>query len=299
MSYGTLPTGFARKPLPVILAEIEEAMVTEFGPDVIQTSQSPLGQINGLMSDLIAQLWEIAEDAYQSYDPDQAEGLRLDALAKIRILSRATGEADQDLRQAITNADRARIDIQDLYRAIRGLAGVTYAHVFINDTDTVDANGLAPHSVAVAVLGGDDDEIASTVRTYVVPGIGTTGNVRVDTNFDGFCRSVWIVRPTEVPVHLHVEVQRHADNGGCPPAALLAIAETIVATLNGPSRPINGEDVTLFRVRTAGECAYPNVEVVDAVGDRGAISSVSILPVSIAFDEIATFSIANVSVVNA
>ena len=40
--YGITKEGFIVKPLPVILAEIEALMITEFGPDVIQTPQSPL-----------------------------------------------------------------------------------------------------------------------------------------------------------------------------------------------------------------------------------------------------------------
>jgi hypothetical protein len=85
-TYGVVPTGFNRKSFNTILLEIENAMVTEFGPSVIQTSQSPFGQLNGLMADLITTLWEYAEDVYQSYDVEQAEGTRLDALATLRLM---------------------------------------------------------------------------------------------------------------------------------------------------------------------------------------------------------------------
>ena len=82
--YGVQPTGFVRKPLNVILAEIEAAMITEFGPDAIQTAQSPFGQLNGLFADLANELWERAEDIYLSHDPDQAEGNRLDTIGRVR-----------------------------------------------------------------------------------------------------------------------------------------------------------------------------------------------------------------------
>jgi len=218
--YGVLPTGYARKPLAVILAEIEQRMIDLFGPNVVQTAQSPLGQINGLFADLSAQLNEHAEDVYQSYDPDQAEGVRLEMLAKLRLLERGEGEADASFRQAITNAGRARIDVQDLLRAVQNVEGVTYAQVFVNDTASTDDNGLEPHSISVAALGGDDVEIALAVRTYVVPGIGTSGNTRVDTVKDGYCRSIWFVRPTPVPITLTVTVIRRYDRLGCPPADL-------------------------------------------------------------------------------
>ncbi|MEP9376215.1 hypothetical protein ABLE91_05855 [Aquabacter sp. CN5-332] len=296
--YGVLPVGFARKPLATILAEIEEANRGTFGVGVIQAPQSPLGQVNGLMTDLIAQLWEVSEDTYQSYDPDQAEGVRLDMLAKLRLLARATDEPDDELRQAITNAGRARIDLQDLLRAVRGIDGVTYAQVFVNDTDSTDANGLSAHSVGVAVIGGDDAEVAAAVRAYVVPGIGTSGNVRIDVNIDGVCRSIWLVRPTAVPITLEVEVIRRSDRLGCPPAALTAIAEGLVADLSGDRQLINGEDVTLHTIRAAIEARYPNVEVVDVQGarDSGAPDD---LPIPIAFDEIATFALVDITVTNA
>lgn len=299
MTYGVIPTGFSRKPLAVILTEMQDAMVAQFGPGVIQTSQSPLGQLNGLMADLTAKLWELGEDVYQSYDPDQAEGLRLDTLARIRILSRGVAETDIELRQAITNAGYARFDIQDLVRAIRQVDGVTYAQVFVNDTAAADANGVAAHSIAIAVIGGSDEDIAQVARFYIAPGIGTSGNTRVDVDTDGYCRTMWLMRLTAVPVKLVIEVSRSADNMGCPPPSLLSIAEGLVAALNGDRRFINGEDVTLFAIRSIIEAMYPNVEVVSVVADRDAIDSGSAVPLAIAFDEIATFAIEDVSVVNA
>lgn len=294
--YGVVSTGYNRKPLAVILAEIEEANIATFGPSVVQTPQSPLGQLNGLFADLSAQLWEHGEDVYQSYDPDQAEGARLEMLGKLRLLDRAVGELDPSYRQAITNAGRARIDLQDLIRAVQNIDGVTYVQVFVNDTDVVDANGLEPHSVSVAALGGDDAEIALTVRDYVVPGIGTSGNLRLDTLADGVCRSIWITRPVAVPITLDIEVIRRSDNLGCPPAALTAIAEGLVADLNGERRLVNGEDVTVHAIRSAIEARYPNVEVTSVAGSRAGDAT---MPLAIGFAEIAAFSIDDVTVENA
>lgn len=294
--YGVQPTGFVRKPLSTILAEIEANNVTEFGPSVIQTSQSPLGQINGLMADLITTLWEIAEDVYQSYDPDQAEGIRLDTLARLRLIERAVDETDTELRQAITNNGRARVDIQDLTRALLNLEGVTYVQVFINDTDATDANGISSHSIAVAIVGGDDDEIAQTFRAYVVPGVGSYGNTRIDTNIDGFCRSVWIVRPVAVPIKLRVTVDPKEDNMGCPPPAPSAIKSGLWADLNGGRALKNGEDVSAFLIRSTIECRYPNVEVT-LVEASLAPAAVGTPPIAISFFQRASFALADIEVV--
>ena len=296
--YGVVPTGFSRKPLPVILAEIEEAAVGVFGAGVIQTSQSPLGQLNGLFADLSAQLWEIAEDVYQSIDPDQAEGARLEMLARIRLLAREEGESDEDFRFAITNNGRARVDLQDLRRAVSSISGVTFVAVFVNDSDDVDSDGLDGHSVAVAVIGGDGEEIALAIREYVVPGIGTAGNVRIDAEIEGVCRSIGIVRPVAVPITLEIEVVRRADRLGCPPAALTSIGEALLESMQGDRRPVNGEDITTFMIRSSIEAAFPNVEVTSVEGARGA-GSVGAMPISIGFYEIASFSLDKITVTNA
>lgn len=297
MTYGVQPTGFVRKPLPIILAEIEAALITEFGPDVIQTSQSPLGQINGLMADLIAQLWELAEDAYQSYDPDQAEGIRLDTLARIRLLLRAGGESDESLRQAITNQGRARIDVQDVVRGIKGIEGVTYAEMFINETNQFDPDTLLqPGQVAVAVIGGDDEEIAKALRAYTVPGVSFYGNTYVTSEIDGRCRTVAIVRPIEIPVTLSITVRMNRDFRDCPPPAVLAVRDALVEDFLGDRLLRNGDDVTFFRIRSAIESRWPNVEVVSFTGSRDGIDQSMNEPVRIAFIEIARVSADNVTV---
>lgn len=268
--YGVVPTGFRRKPLDRILFELESAARTIFGSDVILDPESPMGQLLGLSALVIAQQWEIGEDTYKSYDPDQAEGTRLDTLARMRILQRAGGEDDATFRQIITNQDRARNDIQDLARAIRGLPGVTYTQVFVNEGRETDDQNIPPGAVAIAVLGGDDEEIAREARRFIVPGITTIGNHEVSTEIEGFCRTIYLVRPILVPVTLTVNVRTQKDRLGCPPPAVAAIRVGLVEDLSeGERRLLNGDDVTLYRIRAAIESRHPGtVEVVSFQGER-------------------------------
>jgi hypothetical protein len=298
--YGVVSTGFNRKNLMEILGEIEAAMVTEFGPNVIQTPQSPFGQINGLMSDLISSLWEFGEDIYQSYDIDQAESIRLDMLATLRLMQRGMNESDESFRLAITNQGRARIDTADITRAIAGLDGVTYVQVFVNDTGLTDENLLPPASICVAVLGGDDEEIAYVLRQYVVPGITTYGNTSVSTDIDGYCRAMMILRPILVPVELYIEVKTSRDNNGCPPPSPVAIRDALIADLayGGSRQLINGDDLDFYRIRSAIESRWTNVQVVQFKGKRDNIEQVFNQPVDIAFIELATL-IADKVTVNA
>lgn len=265
MNYGIASTGFSRKPLAVILAEIEARMVTEFGSGVIQTSQSPLGQINGLMADLVTELWEQAEDVYQSYDPEQAEGTRLDTLGNLRLITR-NGASDDQYRRAITNIGQGRVDVQDLAYALRGIDGVTYAQVFVNQTGEVTPDGLEAGTVAVAVIGGDDQEIAEVLRRYVVPGVNTYGNIHVSTNIDGFCRALAIIRPLEVEVTLTVSVRRVTDVQNCPPASLEAIGARLKELWL--AERVNGLDVSFYTVRSIIEREFANIEVVGIQASR-------------------------------
>lgn len=288
MSYGIQPTGYVRKPISVILAELEAEMVTEFGPGVIQTPQTPLGQLNGLMADMVAELWERAEDLYQSYDPDQAEGTRLDTLGRIRLLNRGGGEGDTAYRQAITNVSRSRVDVQDLVRAVRGLEGVTYVQVFTDQPD------VDPGYVAVAVLGGDDAEIAETLRRYVVPGISTYGNHAVTSVIEGFCRSMSVIRPVLVPVELAVTVKLTKDSTGCPPPSTTAIRAALAENLD----VINGRDVTTHLITATLNRLFSNVEVTRAVSGRDGNPAIQ-TTTEIGFTEMATFNFDNISVVTA
>ncbi|PHP66558.1 hypothetical protein CSC94_12780 [Zhengella mangrovi] len=263
--YGVKPTGWARKPLSVILAETEAAMITEFGPDVIQTAQSPLGQINGLFANLAAQVEELAEDVYHSYDPDQAEGLRLDALARIRQIAR-NGRGDPAMRKAITNEGVARVDLADILAAVRSVDGVTYAAVYTNETNLRDDNGLDPGSVAIVVIGGDDEAIAYEFRQFIAPGTIMFGTTYISTTRDGLCRSIAIVRPIVVPVDLSISVRVRKDINGCPPPATADIGAAFLA--DWAENNANGKDVNAYNIRALVEGRFSNVEVVSVLSSR-------------------------------
>lgn len=281
--YGVQPTGYVRKPLEVFLAGLEAAMVTEFGPGVVQTEVSPLGQLNGLMADLLNELDEGNLAVYQSYDPDEAEGTRLDILARLRVTKRGERN-DVQLRQAITNTGQARVDIQDVEHALRGVSGVTFAKMYEAGTTTELESG----HVAIAIIGGDDAEVANVVRRYVVPGISTYGNYRVSSLVDSLCRDFSIIRPIEVPVTLQLNLRAIPGPSSCPPpsdgAVKTALAEAWLAARE------NGQDVSHYTLRTIIEKLYPSIELVSFSGERDGIELGPNVPISIGFIEIASLS---------
>jgi hypothetical protein len=262
MSYGVQPTGFVRKNLAQIKDEIEQKNVETFGSGVIQTAQSPLGQLNGVFAELSTLLWELSEDVYQSFDVDQAEGNRLDVLAKLRRLARPEGMTDAIFRSAINNQSQANIRLTQLVSLVRAVPGVTYAHIEQNVSETVDANGLPPHSIALAVVGGDDIDVAKALYSFAIPGIGLYGNSPVSIlDDDGRCRTIYITRPQIVPLYVDVVFRESADPCGCVPTSYAELVATLIETLSGDCGLVNGEQVTPQRVAKA--VSYlPGIEIV-------------------------------------
>lgn len=82
-SFGVLPTGFAEKTLQDILSEIKDAQKAAYGAGVDVAPDAPLGQLNGIFGDQLAELWELGAAIYRALYPDSAEGEALDNVAAI------------------------------------------------------------------------------------------------------------------------------------------------------------------------------------------------------------------------
>lgn len=295
MSYGVSPQGFNRARLPELLAEIEETARGIWGQGVVQTAQSPLGQLNGLVAKLSAALWEAAEDTYQSFDVDQAEGIRLGQLGRLRLLERIDGELDPAYRQAITNADRARFDLPDVERAAASVPSVSWVRAYATGRCS-DVQGMPSRCVSVAVIGGDDGTIAEAIRPHVVPGVDSYGNTRVDLLVDGYCRTYFLVRPVMMPVGLDLTVRLNPDALGCPPPSTIAVAEAIADAFTGAGRPANGADLTLHLIRTIVARTFPNVEVLSGAARRLPDTSTVALPLLVPFLSMLTLSASDVAI---
>lgn len=227
--YGVQPSGYVRKPLAVFLLEFEQDMINEFGVDVIQTAQSPLGQLNGIMARALAEMDETIFDTYQSFDADVAEGPRQDIIGGLRDLVRMPGESDSDYRLRTTNIGQANVKLTTILAELREIAGVTWAAAIENRSAVVNALDMAPHSVAYAVIGGDDTDVATAIYELSVPGVGLEGNTIIEVVADGYCQSVRFVRPTDVPIQVHYIVRAVPDACNCAPPSVGTIIDAVVA----------------------------------------------------------------------
>jgi len=138
----------------------------------------------------------------------------------------------------------------------------------------------------VAIIGGDDSEIARTMRQYIVPGINTYGNYRVSSLIDGYCREMSIIRPIEVPVNLTVVTEGRRDDFGCPTPPRAAV-EAYVRE-QWALRRANGLNVSHYIIRQIIESRFSNIEVLTIQGERDGIVSGINQDVNIGFIEIAS-----------
>lgn len=129
-------------------------------------------------------------------------------------------DTDSDLRQrredelrasGSATVDAIRADLLQ-YEDANGDQLITQASVFENVTDTVDANGLPPHSLECVVYDGTppaltDDEIAQAIFDTKPAGIlayGLESGTAIDSL--GNFHTVGFSRPTEVEIWLRVDV---------------------------------------------------------------------------------------------
>jgi uncharacterized phage protein gp47/JayE len=82
-TYGATPTGFLRKPVRAILADIEAVQRAEISPNLDLSSSSMLGQVNGIVANEIGIAWEQLDVCYHAFDPDAAQDFLLTSLGKL------------------------------------------------------------------------------------------------------------------------------------------------------------------------------------------------------------------------
>lgn len=86
--YGVIPTGFNRKRLDTLLEELNQEVQAIFGDNINLSPESPDGQINGVVSESNANLWEIAEASYNAFNPSAASDSTLSNLVQLNGITR-------------------------------------------------------------------------------------------------------------------------------------------------------------------------------------------------------------------
>lgn len=88
----------------------------------------------------------------------------------------AETNAELRVRQSQSVALPSLTPFEAVDGAIANISGVTRHKLYENDTDTTDANGLPPHSIAAIVEGGDATVIANSIRGVKGQGVTPYGS---------------------------------------------------------------------------------------------------------------------------
>tara|TARA_R110000851_G_scaffold96792_2_gene209944 strand:+ start:25771 stop:26949 length:1179 start_codon:yes stop_codon:yes gene_type:complete len=86
--FGVTSEGFKTKRLDQLLTELNNEVKAIFGENFNVSPESPDGQINGVVSESNANLWEIAQDSYNAFNPSAATGNSLSNLVQLNGISR-------------------------------------------------------------------------------------------------------------------------------------------------------------------------------------------------------------------
>ena len=120
-------------------------------------------------------------------------------------------ETDSHLRvrRELTLASRSTGILESIYAGLYSTTGVKQARVFENSTDTVDTDGIPPHSIMCIVDGGKDEDIINAIMTKKSLGAGTHGSITKDwIDSHGFGHVTKFSRPIRVPIFVKVTVDK-------------------------------------------------------------------------------------------
>jgi uncharacterized phage protein gp47/JayE len=116
-------------------------------------------------------------------------------------------ETDEDLRSRREEelASPGTSPIDALRTDLLLVTGVTSVTLFVNNTDTTDADGVPPHSVEALVRGGADQDIWDALLAGVAAGIGTHGTESgTSTDSEGNDHTMKFSRPTQINIYVDI-----------------------------------------------------------------------------------------------
>lgn len=103
-TYGVTSTGFVKKTLPILLAEIRQSERENINERLNLLDTSVTGQLNGVFGDKCRELWDVAQAVYRSQYPDSASDEALDNVGSI------TGATREEASPSEVTLDQLFVD---------------------------------------------------------------------------------------------------------------------------------------------------------------------------------------------
>ena len=149
-----------------------------FGVEAELSASVPDYQLLSVFAKALDDTSALVVQDFNSRNPMTASGAALDLLLPQYGITRASGETDASVRARIRTALAARStnSYDALYAAVMNAKSIDDAKVYVNDTDTTDANGIPAHNIAVVTKYGTTKTVAQAIFDHKPPGIGTYGS---------------------------------------------------------------------------------------------------------------------------
>lgn len=159
----------------------------------------------------------------------------------------AESQAAFESRRYQSVALNGRSTTTAVYARVADLKNVIATYVTDNKTNvnqTVDGYTLKPHSIYVAVIGGDNSDIAKAIYNSVSAGCDYNGNTTVNVTDENTnaVESVTFMRPSQLPLYVKVTIQ---DDGNLPDGYESIIKEAVYNNFYGldTQTTINGDAI--------------------------------------------------------
>lgn len=218
-TYGLTDAGFVLKPLDVILAEVEAEMkaAPAIGAEINVSATSVLGQFNGVLAPVAAELWEVAQAIYHSQDVDRNTGDAQDSVAAITGTIREAATKSRVSCTVNLNAG-ANIAIGAAQASVDGNSNAR----FTNTTVMANPGGSAANFTVV---------FEATVTGPVVANAGTlTVRDNSPTGWNSITNPADAVLGTEIETNSALRIRREQEirqQGGSVIAAIASDLLTV------------------------------------------------------------------------
>jgi len=159
--YGVTTTGFELKRLEDIKASVESALVASFG-EIDTAPDSVFGQLIGVFSRALAEVWEQSENVYNSRYPSSAEGAHLDEAAYFTGITRLPAAPSTAVVQ-LRGDDTTVIPVNTLFSQV-----ATKEQFKVTTEATISTNTLHKTKITVTTAAN------STAYTVTINGTDVT-----------------------------------------------------------------------------------------------------------------------------
>lgn len=250
VDYGVTSTGFVKKTVNAIIADMEEKARGEFGDDIDLNPTSPLKHFIEIVALEEANLWDMLEDLYYSPFVEFATGEHLDRVVALLGLTRQAA-AQSTGTQSFTAIEALTVPSGTIVQTDTGIE-------YSTDADLVFAGAGSDTIGITAVLPGTDSNVAADTLTTLkepITGISSTTNAGAIANGSN----------AEADSNLRARAKAYSSTIGKGTVASIINA---VMNVTGVISVSASEDFDLHKLTlTVAGVSYPNASVDAAIED--------------------------------